>query len=174
MPSLDGETPSLGAGLSDAGASVTGDAPIAEEPAQAGDVYPLEAPKPTNNKSANLEAEASVETEFSQSGGEPGAVIALEGRAAITGTKVADGLVTVRPKPEKRKNAKERAKEKITGDGTTPMTATAKSKVHDNAKDKAETAKEKAKEKAAQKAQKADTKARKISAAKAAKAARVA
>ena len=45
------------------------------------------------------------------------------------------GLVTTRPKPEKRKNAKERAKakfnkagnEKTAEDGTTPMTATAKS-----------------------------------------------
>jgi hypothetical protein len=43
------------------------------------------------------------------------------------------GLSTAHPKPEKRKNAKERAKEKFakkdTEDGTTPMTAKAKSKV---------------------------------------------
>jgi hypothetical protein len=41
-----------------------------------------------------------------------------------------DGLVTVRPKPERRKNAKARAKEKYTKDGATPdTTAKAKSKV---------------------------------------------
>ena len=52
------------------------------------------------------------------------------------------GLSTAHPKPEKRKNAKERAKEKYakkdtmrprnTADGTTPMTAKAKSKVETN------------------------------------------
>ncbi len=53
--------PSPGAGLSDAGASVTGDAPIAKEPAQAGDLSSLEAPKPTNkptNKSTYEETDA--------------------------------------------------------------------------------------------------------------------
>ena len=54
-------------------------------------------------------------------------------------TRAAGGLVTVRPKPEKRKNAKERAKEKYakkgTKDGTTPdTTAKAKSKVATKAK----------------------------------------
>jgi hypothetical protein len=51
--------------------------------------------------------------------------------AAMTAVpREADGLVTVRPKPERRKNAKERAKEKYTKDGTTPeTTATAKSAV---------------------------------------------
>ena len=48
------------------------------------------------------------------------------------------GLSTAHPKPEKRKNAKERAKEKYakvkTEDGTTPMTAKAKSKVETKAK----------------------------------------
>jgi hypothetical protein len=47
-------------------------------------------------------------------------------------------LATAHPKPEKRKNAKERAKEKYakakTEDGTTPMTAKAKSKVETKAK----------------------------------------
>ena len=115
-----------------------------------------------------------------------GAVIALAARTDAVATtaiaRPADGLVTVRPKPEKRKNAKERAKEKITGDRTTPMTAKAKSRVNkktasdvgDNASDKAaERASDKA-EKAALKARKAETKAAKISAAKAAKAARAA
>jgi hypothetical protein len=53
----------------------------------------------------------------------------------------AAGLVMSRPKPEKRKNAKERAKDKFkeknTEDGTTPMTATAKSEVESKAKRKA-------------------------------------
>ncbi len=50
------------------------------------------------------------------------------------------GLSTAHPKPEKRKNAKERAKEKYakkdTADGTTPMTAKAKSKVETKAEGK--------------------------------------
>lgn len=66
-------------------------------------------------------------------------MIALEGRTTkpeaagtTAATRKAGGLVTVRPKPEKRKNFKERAKAKYakkTEDGTTPMTAKAKSKV---------------------------------------------
>jgi hypothetical protein len=49
-----------------------------------------------------------------------------------------EGRVIVRPKPEKRKNAKERAKEKYTKDGTTPdTTAKAKSKVETKPKTKA-------------------------------------
>jgi hypothetical protein len=59
-------------------------------------------------------------------------------------------LVTSRPKPEKRKNAKERAKAKFAGndakdkdktaeDGTRPMTATAKSEAEAKAERKAET-----------------------------------
>ena len=54
------------------------------------------------------------------------------------------GLSTAHPKPEKRKNAKERAKEKYAkkdtkkdaADGTTPMTAKAKSKVETKAEAK--------------------------------------
>ncbi len=84
------------------------------------------------------------------------------------------GLATAHPKPEKRKNARERALDKFkddrSRDGTTPMTATAKSRGQDKVKDKAADKADKAKVKA----QKADTKARKISAAKAAKAARLA
>jgi hypothetical protein len=78
----------------------------------------------------------------------PGSVIELA--AMTTKLKAAeetavpregDGLVTVRPKPEKRKNAKERAKEKYakkeTKDGTTPdTTAKAKSKVEKKPKTK--------------------------------------
>jgi hypothetical protein len=113
--------PSLGAGLSDAGSSVTGDALIAEEPAQAGYQTSLEAPKPTNslptNKSADLETETATATETAHSGHEAGAVIALESLAAKRDAHTAiprpgEGLVTVRAKPEKRKNYKERAKEK--------------------------------------------------------------
>jgi hypothetical protein len=79
------------------------------------------------------------------------------------------GLVMTRPKPEKRKNAKERAKErnkdkfskeKTTEDGTTPMTATAKSEVESKAERKAAT-------KVAAKAAKAERKS-KSTAAKAA------
>jgi hypothetical protein len=159
MPSLDGETPSLGAGLSDAGASVTGDAPIAEEPAQAGDVSPLEAPKPTYQEPSYettnevteaaavepgaeaAEKPAGTDTDLATSGETAGAVIALESRMTKPGAgdlsaapRAADGLVTVRAKPEKRKNYKERAKEKLTKtqaakDGTTPdTTVKAKSK----------------------------------------------
>jgi len=48
-----------------------------------------------------------------------------------------DGQVTVRAKPEKRKNAKERAKEKYAKGGTTPdTTAKAKSKVEKKPKTK--------------------------------------
>jgi hypothetical protein len=68
------------------------------------------------------------------------------------------GLVTTRPKPEKRKNAKERAKAKFSKDktaegGTTPMTATAKSEADVKAK-----AERKAETKAASKAAKAERK----------------
>ena len=52
----------------------------------------------------------------------------------------ASGLSTAHPKPEKRKNAKARAKEKYarkdTADGTTPMTAKAKSAVETKAQAK--------------------------------------
>jgi hypothetical protein len=133
---------------------VTGDVLIAQDPAQAGTTQ-TEAPKAANELSANASTNAS------------------------------EGLSTAHPKPAKRLNARERQMARKSGgyndkntaeDGTKPMTAAAKSKVDskiaDKAEDKAEKAKEKAKLKASQKAQKADTKARKISAAKAAKAAR--
>ena len=101
---------------------------------------------PAQPKPTNLEAATSDDV--------PSPIIALETRrtkksAAAEATAVpreAEGLVTVRPKPEKRKNAKERAKEKyakkITEDGTTPtMTAKAKSKAEKNADTKAKKSK---------------------------------
>jgi hypothetical protein len=56
----------------------------------------------------------------------------VKAETAETVTREANSLVMTRPKPEKRKNAKERAKakfakDKTAKDGTTPMTATAKS-----------------------------------------------
>jgi hypothetical protein len=83
----------------------------------------------------------------------PSSVIAL---AAVTTKRKAaevtavprevDDLVTVRPKPEKRKNAKERAKErakeKHAKEGTTPATtAKAKSKAATRPKSKAKKSK---------------------------------
>ena len=64
-----------------------------------------------------------------------------EAAEAAAVPREAEGLVTVRPKPAKRKNAKERAKEKYakknTEDETTPdTTAKAKSKVETKAKSK--------------------------------------
>jgi hypothetical protein len=104
------------------------------------------APLPAQPKPTNLEAATSDDV--------PSPIIALETRrtkksAAAEATAVpreAEGLVTVRPKPEKRKNAKERAKEKYakksTEDGTTPtMTAKAKSKVDKKADTKAKKSK---------------------------------
>ena len=104
------------------------------------------------NKSADLETETALEADVATSGDRPGTVIALASlktnAAAADATaapRQADGLVTVRPKPEKRKNYKERAKErakekyakKSTEGGTTPdTTAKAKSKVQAKVKDK--------------------------------------
>jgi len=135
-PAASGLTLADGAGHGEAG-----DAPR-QGPAQ----EPIEAlaaqPKPAN-----------PDSEFAISGGESNAIIALAERTATpataetaTATRQADGLVTVRPKPEKRKNAKERAKEKYakkeTEDGTTPdTTAKAKSKVDKKAAAKAKKSK---------------------------------
>ena len=76
-------------------------------------------------------------------------------------------LVTTRPKPEKRKNAKERAKakfskDKTAEDGTTPMTATAKSEAD------LKKAERKAATKVAAKTAKAERKAKRTAAKKAA------
>ncbi len=109
-PAARGLTQATGAGHGEAG-----DAP-SQGPAQE-DVLSAQ-PKSANNKSANA-------------------------AIAIFETTPRDaGLVMTRPKPEKRKNAKERAKdkfakEKITEDGTTPMTAKAKSEVEAKAERKA-------------------------------------
>ena len=92
-------------------------------------------PKPEKRLNAQQRAKAKREKD------KPEAAV----EAAVT--PEVSGLITAHPKPEKRKNAKERAKEKFakkgieteskaeTKDGTTPMTATAKSKV--SAKDSA-------------------------------------
>jgi len=100
---------------------------------------------PAQPKSANLEAAASEDA--------PSCVIELavrttkpEAAEASAVTREAEGLVTVRPKPAKRKNAKERAKEKYakkgTEDRTTPdTTAKAKSKVDKKAQTKAKKSK---------------------------------
>ena len=127
-----------GAGHGDEGdASFQGPAQEQTLPAQ---------PKSTNpEKPANLEAAASEDA--------PSCVIELAARTtkpeaaeASSVTREAEGLVTVRPKPEKRKNAKERAKEKYakkgTEDRTTPdTTAKAKSKVDKKAQTKAKKSK---------------------------------
>ena len=153
---------------------MTGDAVIARDPAQIGSTQ-SEAPKSANVPANVSTAGGNAEDDTATSGDVP-------------------GLSTAHPKPAKRLNARERQMAKksggyndknVTEDGTKPMTAAAKSKVQETSNDKAdekanakaelakaELAKEKASLKAAQKAQKADTKARKISAAKAAKAAR--
>ena len=108
-------------------------------------------PKPTNkptNKPANADAAVCE--------GVPSSVVELKAQtltseAAGATARAADGLVTVRPKPEKRKNFRERAKEKYankdtTEDGTTPdTTAKAKSKVAKKAEAKAKRKEAKAK-----------------------------
>ncbi|MBI2716117.1 MAG: hypothetical protein HYX37_16920 [Rhizobiales bacterium] len=97
-------------------------------------------PKPTKPETATSDGAAS-------------SVIALAARTtkreaaeATAVARAAEGRVTVRPKPEKRKNAKERAKEKYakknTKDRTTPdTTAKAKSKVDQKADTKAKKSK---------------------------------
>jgi hypothetical protein len=161
-----------------AGHGAEGDASLqgpAQEIIETIPAQPKPTKEPTNklNKAGDVaKPEASIAA---------GAVIDLKSRmrkpkAADVSAVAADAgaLATAHPKPEKRKNAKERAKAKYAKpapeDGTTPMTAKAKSTVSDKASDRAHDRAEKAKVKA----QKADTKARKISAAKAAKAARAA
>jgi hypothetical protein len=123
MPAAGDLTLAPGAGHGEAG-----DAPQ-QGPAQ----ERLNAPQPGQPKPANPEFETANTDDAA------GAVIALGARRsakreADAAAPETAGLVTVRPKPEKRKNAKERAKEKATEkyakDGTTPdATAKAKSKV---------------------------------------------
>jgi hypothetical protein len=130
-------------------------------------------PKPANSEPAAADQSGSADNE-------PGAVIALAARmekadAARVSAAPAGrgGLVTVQPKPAKRKNARERAREKYAKgsngslgsagesaeDGTTPvMTATAKYKADAKAEAKAEF---KAKAKATKAAKKLERKAAK-------------
>ena len=115
-----------------AGHGEAGDAPQQGPAREPTETLPAQ-PRPANKLSALSEAEAQPS--------DP--VVVLAGRPAP-----ATGLVTVRPKPEKRKNAKERAKAKFAKDkikddvkddakdGTTPMTATAKSTASKKAADK--------------------------------------
>ena len=122
---------------------------LAEEPAQAAIETQPEAPKSTQET-----AKETANTEVSDDAA--GEVIAFAGRikeadtAETPATARANDLVTVRAKPEKRKSYKERAKAKfakkddkeddkdLTEVGTTPdTTATAKSKVRDEAMEKA-------------------------------------
>ncbi|RDV05230.1 hypothetical protein [Undibacter mobilis] len=93
-----------------------------------------------------------------------GEIIVLSRHKAAAETKaaVAEEKVTPLAKPEKRKNFKERAKDKLktrpAEDGTTPMTATAKSKAGAKSAAKAAPAKGEAKD-AAKDATKAGKKA---------------
>ncbi len=159
MPAAGDFALASGAGLSDARPSVTGDALVAARPAQEAIDTLSVWPKPANIEAANIEAaniepaeietDTKLETELATSGDRPGTVIALaslktkaEVADMTAAPRQADGLVTVRPKPEKRKNYKERAKERIkeraketnfkngAEGGTTPdTTAKAKPKV---------------------------------------------
>jgi hypothetical protein len=87
-------------------------------------------------KSANPEKPANAASAISN--GAPVIELAsAKSKAVEAETRETGDLVTTRPKPEKRKNAKERAKakfskaesekDKTAEDGTTPMTAKAKS-----------------------------------------------
>jgi hypothetical protein len=161
---------------------VTGDLSFAKEPAQAAiDTLP-EAPKATEETAEDTTlAEAMNEpgsgaAPEDRQGDLPRSVVALAGRSrevAETAMRSGSDQVTVRAKPEKRKNYKERAKAKFakddsednTKDGTTPdTTATAKSEVMEKAKEKAKVEKkakakvERQKAKESRKAQKADGK----------------
>ena len=97
-------------------------------------------PKPTHAETATSDDAASSVIELAARMAKPAA-----GEATAV-PRAAEALVTVRPKPEKRKNAKERAKEKYakknTKDGTAPdTTAKAKSKVANKAETKAKKSK---------------------------------
>jgi hypothetical protein len=82
-------------------------------------------------KSANPEKSANAANAISN--GAPVIELAsAKSKTVEAETRETGDLVTTRPKPEKRKNAKERAKakfskDKTAEDGTTPMTAKAKS-----------------------------------------------
>ena len=142
-PGVSDLTLSLGAGHGEEGDASN------QGPAQERLTPLLAQPKPTNaEKPANPEAAVSEV--------EPSTVIELKARttkreaAEVTAvTREAAGLVTVRPKPEKRKNAKERAKEKakdkpeatevvaVTPQAVGLATAHPKPAKHKNAKERA-------------------------------------
>jgi hypothetical protein len=145
---------------------VTGDVSFAKEPAQAAIDTLSEAPKATEETAEAPDNAASAVIAFADRIKD---AEAIETPAAAR----ANDRVTVRAKPEKRKNYKERAKAKFakddsednTKDGTTPdTTATAKSEVMEKAKEKAKVEKkakakvERQKAKESRKAQKADGK----------------
>ena len=130
-PAASSLTLAPGAGHGDEGdASLQGPAQEKELPAS---------PKPTQADAAIFAGEPSGE-----SSGEPSVVIALAARLAkpeatneIAVARETSGLVTVRAKPAKRLNAKERAKANAK-DGITPdMKAKAKSKAEAKAAAKA-------------------------------------
>lgn len=149
-------TPAPGAGHGDEGdASFQGPAQVATE------TLP-EWPKPTNkptNTFASTEAREDTATAAIENA--TASIIVLRPDKPETDSEAA-GFAIAHPKPEKRLNAKQRAKERISAklkgksaeensakDGTTPdMTATAKSKADAKAKAKVE-AKAKAKAKRA-------------------------
>lgn len=141
-PAASESTLAPGAGHGDEGdASFQG-------PAQETDQAQIETlpaqPKPTKAEVENSDDASGAVIEFAARMPKPAAA------EATAVPREVEGLVTVRPKPEKRKNAKERAKEKYakknveknTEDGTTPtMTAKAKSKVAKKADAKAKKSK---------------------------------
>ena len=89
-------------------------------------------PKPANPDADTVTLETAMPEAAPSSVIELAAVTAKLKAAEVTAIpREGDGLVTVRAKPERRKNAKERAKEKYAAKGgTTPdTTAKAKSKV---------------------------------------------
>lgn len=123
-PAARGLTQAPGAGHGEAG-----DAPL-QGPAQE-EVSPAQ-PRPAY---AETERDAAPVIELAR---------VAKAETAETGTGANGALVMTRPKPEKRKNAKDRAKAKFAKDdaktaedGTTPMTAKAKSEAAAKAQRKA-------------------------------------
>jgi hypothetical protein len=134
-----------------AGHGEEGDASI-QGPAQERQDTPQadEEPQPAQPKPAHSDVEFETATAASPAiasampNDEPAAVIAFADRLNKTDAAQAravssetGGLVTTHPKPAKRKNARERAKEKYAKDGTTPMTAKAKSEAEKKSEKKA-------------------------------------
>lgn len=111
-------------------------------------------PKPEKRKNAKERAQARADKKrgHTETVEETVAVAEAANAAALNAEATsaeAQGLSTAHPKPEKRLNAKQRAqakfKNKAAEDGTTPMTATAKSKAAPKAdKAKAKSATKKA------------------------------